>query len=128
MVNTNNTALGSNNQVELKKAMYDSYMREIIEHGGAPSMDEIKQKVDSLGVYAVYEESLLVNATNSLTKLVYDKFGQAQTPGDFKIDPRREAILAVQVATQKGQLDEIHASLRNLISILPTKGISGQEL
>jgi len=47
--------------------MYDSYMREIIENGGAPSMDEIKQKVDLLGVYAIYEESLLVNATNSIT-------------------------------------------------------------
>ena len=55
--------------------MYDSYMREIIEHGGAPSVEEIKQKVDSLGVYAIYEESLLVNATNSFTKLVNDKLG-----------------------------------------------------
>lgn len=67
LVNTNNTALGSGSQVELKKVMYDSYMREIIENGGAPSMDEIKQKVDLLGVYAIYEESLLVNATNSIT-------------------------------------------------------------
>ena len=67
----------------------------------------------------------MVNATNSITKLVYDKLGQTPAQSDFKIDPRREAVLAVQVASQKGQLDQIHTSLKKLISVLPTQGVSG---
>mmetsp|Transcript_10839 Transcript_10839/g.13666 ORF Transcript_10839/g.13666 Transcript_10839/m.13666 type:complete len:127 (-) Transcript_10839:368-748(-) len=47
-VNTRDAALPES-RVELKSSMHDSYMHEIVEHGGAPSVEEITMSVDALG-------------------------------------------------------------------------------
>ena len=56
-------------RINLSPAMYDTYLREIIETGGAPSIQELSAKADGLGGHGYNEESVAMSAFNSLTSL-----------------------------------------------------------
>ena len=58
--------------------MHHAYLREIIETGGAPSIEELAMRADNLGGYGYHEESAVKKAFNAVSSLVSDKVGDGK--------------------------------------------------
>ena len=91
------TLTESKNQtsLQLNSALHDIYLREIVEQGGAPSVQELSIKAEILGGQGYLEESLTKRTINYVTEVVSVKLGDPDlsTKDSLIIDPRREAVL-----------------------------------
>ena len=91
--------------LQLSEAMHDSYLREIVETGGAPSLQELATKAEALGGHGNSEESMVKKAVNSMMELFNDKVEeQNRVEKRLEMEPRREAMMNVKSHISKGQL------------------------
>ena len=96
--------------MRLNPSLHGSYLREIVEQGGAPSIQILVVKAESLGGHGYLEESVAKRSYNSLTRIMTEKLGNHGTQ-ELEIDPRKEALLNVQSSIRKGQIALAHAHL-----------------
>ena len=62
-------------KLRLNPALHDAYLREIVEQGGAPSVQTLVMKAVSLGGHGYLEESTAKRVYNSFAALLNDKIG-----------------------------------------------------
>jgi hypothetical protein len=53
--------------------MHGAYMREIIENGGAPSVQELSMKAEALGGHFYLEEKLIKKTFNAVSNFIGHK-------------------------------------------------------
>ena len=95
-------------------------MREIVESGGAPSVQELMDKIDQLGAKGHKDVYLATQACNNFFSFINDKLGGDQKQ-EIEIEPKNIAIASAQSAIRQGNLAEVHAHLEKLIELNPSE-------
>lgn len=84
----------SDSKIVLNKEMYEMYLREILEKGGAPSIQELSQKADQLGGYGYQEEGLAKHTFNLWIDLFNSIVGdEYKTNTKLEMNPMKESLV-----------------------------------
>ena len=93
MVNTSRTAAQST-AINLSSEMHEAYLREIVETGGAPSLQELSNRAEALGGLGLNEESVVKNSLNGLLNYIDSVVPLAEQRDLRKltVDPKKVSV------------------------------------